>query len=260
MSNTEVETWWAEIDGSGKYMVAGGGLGNGNAYANIEEDNGNWWYVEYGKNPSRRYLGNKFVWVEKRKGCPNEGSFKIETDMFKSDSEDEDEDEESSESEDEENTHINKMDYKQMYEQMKEENKKLKAEIVEQKELDEWVYGELRKEKDEWVNKLNIEINKVIKLEGENKELKEEMKWRMWGENMKGADYDIENDEDAWDCVVMEHGFTETEMKQLLKYYPRPVLSDSDTEDEVRGVCYSCEKEGKFIGKEGDDWLCEECC
>jgi len=94
----------------------------------------------------------------------------------------------------------------------------------------------------------------------ENKELKEEMKWRMWGENMKGADYDIENDEDAWDCVVMEHGFTETEMKQLLKYYPRPVLSDSDTEDEVRGVCYSCEKEGKFIGKEGDDWLCEECC
>jgi hypothetical protein len=80
-SDKEEETWWAEIDGSGKYMVAGGGMYNGNAYANIEEDNGNWWYVEYGKNPSRRYLGNKFVWVEKRKGCPNEGSFRIEMDL-----------------------------------------------------------------------------------------------------------------------------------------------------------------------------------
>jgi hypothetical protein len=87
------ETWWAEIDGSGKYMVSGGGLGNGNAYANIEYDeDGQWFYVEYGKKPWRKYLGNIFRWVEKRKGCPNEGSFKIIdiNDLFETDSESED--------------------------------------------------------------------------------------------------------------------------------------------------------------------------
>ena len=48
--------------------VAGGGLGNGNAYANIEgefktlddlynQENGNYYYCEYGRNPIRRYEG-----------------------------------------------------------------------------------------------------------------------------------------------------------------------------------------------------------
>ena len=32
-----------------------------------------------------------------------------------------------------------------------------------------------------------------------------------------------------------------------------------DSDEEVEGVCYECGKEGKFIGKEGDDWECEEC-
>lgn len=34
---------------------------------------------------------------------------------------------------------------------------------------------------------------------------------------------------------------------------------DTDDEDEVPGVCYECGLEGKFIGKEGDDWLCLDC-
>lgn len=36
-------------------------------------------------------------------------------------------------------------------------------------------------------------------------------------------------------------------------------IIDSDDEEEHDGVCYECGKEGKFIGKEKDDWLCDEC-
>ena len=72
----------------------------------------------------------------------------------------------------------------------------------------------------------------IKKLKEQVKNLKEEMKWRMWGENMKGADYDIENDWDAWDCVVMEHGFTKREKKELSKYYPRPKEEYIDFTDE----------------------------
>lgn len=32
-----------------------------------------------------------------------------------------------------------------------------------------------------------------------------------------------------------------------------------EQECEVNGVCWECEVEGKFIGKEGDDWRCSEC-
>ena len=35
-------------------------------------------------------------------------------------------------------------------------------------------------------------------------------------------------------------------------------MLDAD-EEEVPGVCYECGLEGKFIGKEGDDWLCADC-
>lgn len=32
-----------------------------------------------------------------------------------------------------------------------------------------------------------------------------------------------------------------------------------EEEEEQDGECYECGKEGKFIGRYGDDWLCEEC-
>lgn len=35
--------------------------------------------------------------------------------------------------------------------------------------------------------------------------------------------------------------------------------SETSDEKEVNGVCYECGVEGKFIGKEGDDWCCLEC-
>ena len=39
-----------------------------------------------------------------------------------------------------------------------------------------------------------------------------------------------------------------------------PENSDNGSDDtEVYGVCEECGKEGKFIGKEGDDWTCERC-
>jgi hypothetical protein len=38
------------------------------------------------------------------------------------------------------------------------------------------------------------------------------------------------------------------------------VVEDSDDEEEeVHGVCWECGTEGKFIGKEGDEWRCHDC-
>ncbi len=66
-----------------KIMVSGGGLGNGNAYANIEgafinldnykngeDPHDGWWYVEYGRNPSSHLIGDELVWTD-------EGGFEI---------------------------------------------------------------------------------------------------------------------------------------------------------------------------------------
>lgn len=44
-------------------QVAGGGLSNGNSYANIELMGGKYYYVEYGSNPSSTYRGNKIKWI-----------------------------------------------------------------------------------------------------------------------------------------------------------------------------------------------------
>jgi hypothetical protein len=57
-----------------RMIVAGGGLSNGNAYATIEEDEENEevYYCEYGKNPVRRVVGKRVVYVD------NEGSFNVE--------------------------------------------------------------------------------------------------------------------------------------------------------------------------------------
>ena len=43
-------------------QVAGGGLGNGNAYATIEKQNDKYYYCEYGKNAYKKYVGNKIVY------------------------------------------------------------------------------------------------------------------------------------------------------------------------------------------------------
>ena len=54
----------------GSFMVAGGGLGNGNAYAQVELENDKYYYREYGKNPFRKYIGDEIVWLE-------DGNFRI---------------------------------------------------------------------------------------------------------------------------------------------------------------------------------------
>ena len=46
-------------------QVAGGGLGNGNAYATIEKQNDKYYYCEYGKNAYKKYVGNKIVYDKK---------------------------------------------------------------------------------------------------------------------------------------------------------------------------------------------------
>ena len=50
--------------GSVSYQVAGGGLGNGNAYATIELKDGFYWYCEYGKDAYKKKVGTKIVWSD----------------------------------------------------------------------------------------------------------------------------------------------------------------------------------------------------
>jgi len=57
-------------------IVAGGGLMNGNAYANVELINKKWYYVEYGKNPRKEYIGTHIVFDDE--GC----DFNITNDDF----------------------------------------------------------------------------------------------------------------------------------------------------------------------------------
>tara|TARA_R110001592_G_scaffold358192_1_gene662422 strand:- start:40 stop:639 length:600 start_codon:yes stop_codon:yes gene_type:complete len=53
------------------YMVAGGGLGNGNAYATVEfipkgkkDTDDQYYYCEYGNNPTVEYLGKSIIWSD----------------------------------------------------------------------------------------------------------------------------------------------------------------------------------------------------
>jgi hypothetical protein len=48
--------------GEVSYRVACGGLHNGNAYATIELKKGKYYYCEYGKEPSRSFVGNRIEW------------------------------------------------------------------------------------------------------------------------------------------------------------------------------------------------------
>jgi len=50
---------------NGAFLVAGGGLGNGNAYATIELKCDGFYYCEYGKNACSQYEGNTLKWIEK---------------------------------------------------------------------------------------------------------------------------------------------------------------------------------------------------
>ena len=50
--------------GETSYMVSGGGMMNGNAYATIELKDGLYYYCEYGNYPTRKCVGNKIVWSD----------------------------------------------------------------------------------------------------------------------------------------------------------------------------------------------------
>tara|TARA_R110000803_G_scaffold80711_1_gene146555 strand:+ start:91 stop:795 length:705 start_codon:yes stop_codon:yes gene_type:complete len=57
--------------GEVSYQVGGGGLLNGNAYATVELKNGKYYYCEYGKNPSRSFVGEKIIWSDEIYDIPN---------------------------------------------------------------------------------------------------------------------------------------------------------------------------------------------
>ena len=61
---TNYETEKEPRFGTVSYQVAGGGMMNGNAYATIELKDEIYCYCEYGKNASRRPVGNKIVWSD----------------------------------------------------------------------------------------------------------------------------------------------------------------------------------------------------
>ena len=59
----------------GSFMVAGGGMMNGNAYATVEKRNDKYYYCEFGKCPFNIYIGDIIDWSEERRdGC---GGFNI---------------------------------------------------------------------------------------------------------------------------------------------------------------------------------------
>jgi hypothetical protein len=51
--------------------------------------------------------------------------------------------------------------------------------------------------------------------------------------------------------------YPHTLMEGLDDYFPG--YFEEEEEREVYGTCYECGVEGKFIGKEGDDWSCPDC-
>ena len=65
----EYENCGTQPDGS--FLVAGGGMMNGNAYATVEKKNGKYYYCEYVPFASRKYIGNAIIWSDERHndGC-----------------------------------------------------------------------------------------------------------------------------------------------------------------------------------------------
>jgi hypothetical protein len=59
---------------NGAFLVAGGGLGNGNAYATIEKRFDKYYYCEYGKYAYSRYVGENLKWIEKSPYWKQDGS------------------------------------------------------------------------------------------------------------------------------------------------------------------------------------------
>tara|TARA_R110002020_G_scaffold173645_1_gene364561 strand:- start:3260 stop:3517 length:258 start_codon:yes stop_codon:yes gene_type:complete len=57
--NTEYRYCNYATQDDGAFIVAGGGIGNGNAYAQVEKINNKYYYCEYGANPCREYVGDK---------------------------------------------------------------------------------------------------------------------------------------------------------------------------------------------------------
>jgi hypothetical protein len=100
-----------------RIMVAGGGMGNGNAYAVVEilyndeqmEEVDSVWYKEFGDNPINKRIGNEVEWCEY-------DTFKILEDGEYVEEEDkEEEEEEEEEDEDKVSGRISDFDFVSLY-------------------------------------------------------------------------------------------------------------------------------------------------
>lgn len=102
--------------------------------------------------------------------------------------------------------------------------------------------------------------DEAVKNFAENKGTAE---WTESAENM--FRYYLENatEEQRLEVLADEEGREKYSLFGLVMmkiYKPLGGLKEEkEEEEEVYGECYECGKEGKFIGKEGDDWICEEC-
>ena len=78
-SEDEYEYYNYGTQPDGSYLVAGGhgGMMNGNAFATIERKYDKYYYCEYGRCASRKYIGDTITWSEERQndGC---GAFNID--------------------------------------------------------------------------------------------------------------------------------------------------------------------------------------
>ena len=63
-SDTESEQWEYYCYGiykNGDMIVSGGGMMNGNDYAVVRYDNNKYYYMEFGKNAYKEYIGNEIL-------------------------------------------------------------------------------------------------------------------------------------------------------------------------------------------------------
>lgn len=75
------------------------------------------------------------------------------------------------------------------------------------------------------------------------------------GEELEIEGETIESDQKR--CDEME--YQELDRKQFQFVFGDDAWSEEEEEKEVFGVCDGCGMEGKFFGKEGDDWTCSAC-
>ena len=124
----------------------------------------------------------------------------------------------------------------------------------ENEELNQWVYDELLKKKDEWVDKLNVEINKSMKLEEENEKLKKEKDDIERKLRTEIYHLDTRNKQNALDCINFQKEIKELKkenekFKFLESLWEESSKKDTEIKEEMRKQIYDLQIKIKAMEK-----------